>query len=76
MARPDASVSLSALARLGFVELTAASAALTELAELTGLERADLVEGLGSADPDAAAAGILRIARRDPSRVRTALQEI
>ncbi|WP_363331434.1 hypothetical protein, partial [Microbacterium sp. 69-10] len=66
MARPDASVSLSALARLGFVELTAASAALSELAELTGLDRAELIDGLGAADPDAAVAGILRIARRDP----------
>ena len=75
MARPDASVSLSALARLGFVELTAASAALSELAELTGLERAELIDGLGAADPDAAVAGILRIARRDPSRVRTVLQD-
>lgn len=75
MARPDASVSLSALARLGFVELSAASAALTELAELTGLERGDLVEGLTAADPDAAVAGVLRIARRDAPRVTAALRD-
>ncbi|BDZ38159.1 glutamate-ammonia-ligase adenylyltransferase [Microbacterium suwonense] len=75
MVRPDASASLSALARLGFDELTEASAALTELAELTGLERAELVDGLRAADPDAAAAGILRIARRDPARVRALLQD-
>ncbi|MGB3733044.1 bifunctional [glutamine synthetase] adenylyltransferase/[glutamine synthetase]-adenylyl-L-tyrosine phosphorylase [Microbacterium sp.] len=75
MARPDASVSLSALARLGFVGLTAASAALTELAELTGLERAELAEGLVAADPDAAVAGILQVARRDPARAAAVLRD-
>ncbi|MGB3377017.1 MAG: hypothetical protein WBA87_17980, partial [Microbacterium sp.] len=62
MARPDASVSLSALARLGFVELAAASADLTELSELTGIERAELADGMSAPDPDAAVAGMLRIA--------------
>ncbi|WP_309129814.1 bifunctional [glutamine synthetase] adenylyltransferase/[glutamine synthetase]-adenylyl-L-tyrosine phosphorylase [Microbacterium sp.] len=75
MARPDASVSLSALARLGFVELSAASAALTELSELTGLDRAVLVDGLTAADPDAAVSGILRIARRDSARATDVLRD-
>ncbi|WP_309064349.1 bifunctional [glutamine synthetase] adenylyltransferase/[glutamine synthetase]-adenylyl-L-tyrosine phosphorylase [Microbacterium sp.] len=75
MARPDASVSLSALARLGFVELSAASAALTELAELTGLDRVELVDGLDAADPDAAATGLLRIARRDAEIVTRVLRD-
>ncbi|MFD5214952.1 bifunctional [glutamine synthetase] adenylyltransferase/[glutamine synthetase]-adenylyl-L-tyrosine phosphorylase [Microbacterium sp. NPDC058345] len=74
MARPDASVSLSALARLGFVDLSAASAALTELSELTGLDRAELVEGLTAADPDAAVTGMVRIARRDRARVAEVLR--
>lgn len=75
MARPDASVSLSALARLGFDDLSAASAALSELAEVTGLGRDVLVDGLAAADPDGAAAGLLRIARRDPDAVRDLLAE-
>src|SRR5690606_39971693 len=75
MARPDASVSLSALARLGFVELTAASADLTELSELTGIERAELADGMTAADPDAAVAGMLRIARRDPAHATAVLQD-
>lgn len=61
----DGALSLSALARLGFVELSAASAALRELAEETGLPVGVLVEGLASADPDAAALGMLRVVRRD-----------
>ncbi|HTN56514.1 MAG TPA: bifunctional [glutamine synthetase] adenylyltransferase/[glutamine synthetase]-adenylyl-L-tyrosine phosphorylase [Microbacterium sp.] len=73
MARPDASVSLSALARLGFVELTAASADLTELSELTGIDRAELADGMVAADPDAAVAGMLRIARRNPGHARAVL---
>ncbi|GAA3947604.1 bifunctional [glutamine synthetase] adenylyltransferase/[glutamine synthetase]-adenylyl-L-tyrosine phosphorylase [Microbacterium soli] len=75
MARPEASVSLSALARLGFVELTAASAALTELSALTGMERSDLVTGPAPADPDGALAGLLRIARRDTARVQAVMQD-
>ncbi|UNK72378.1 bifunctional [glutamine synthetase] adenylyltransferase/[glutamine synthetase]-adenylyl-L-tyrosine phosphorylase [Microbacterium sp. H1-D42] len=75
MARPDASVSLSALARLGFVELTAASADLSELAELTGMERAELAEGMSAADPDAAVHGLLRVARRDADRARRVLSD-
>lgn len=75
MARPDASVSLSALARLGFVELTAASTALTELSELTGLARAELADGMAAADPDAAVAAMLRIARRDAARATAVLRD-
>lgn len=65
MARSDDSVSLSALARLGFTELSEASANLSELAELLGEERSALVDGLSAADPDAAVHGMLRVARRD-----------
>ncbi|MFD5225566.1 bifunctional [glutamine synthetase] adenylyltransferase/[glutamine synthetase]-adenylyl-L-tyrosine phosphorylase [Microbacterium sp. NPDC058342] len=75
MDRPDASVSLSALARLGFVGLTAAAAGLGELAELTGLERAELVEGMTAADPDSAVSGMLHIARRDPARTAAVLRD-
>ena len=50
MARPDASVSLSALARLGFVELTAASAALSELAGIRDFD-AYWCEGKPPANP-------------------------
>lgn len=75
MARPDAAVSLSALARLGFVDLSAASTGLSELSELTGVDRDELVDGLAAADPDAAVSGILRIARRDPGRAADALRD-
>lgn len=74
MARLDDSVSLSALARLGFTELSAAAAGVTELAELTGLQRAEVVDASVAADPDAAVAGMLRVARRDPAPVRELLQ--
>ncbi|WP_336645608.1 bifunctional [glutamine synthetase] adenylyltransferase/[glutamine synthetase]-adenylyl-L-tyrosine phosphorylase [Microbacterium sp. USHLN186] len=75
MARPDASVSLSALARLGFVELTSASADLSELSELTGLDRVELAEGMSAADPDAAVRGLLHVARRDRDRVAAVLAD-
>ncbi|WP_460795577.1 bifunctional [glutamine synthetase] adenylyltransferase/[glutamine synthetase]-adenylyl-L-tyrosine phosphorylase [Microbacterium sp. GXF0217] len=74
MARPDETVSLSALARLGFTELSAAALALSEIAELTGIARRILLEGAAkAADPDAAAAGILRVARRDAGAIRRLL---
>lgn len=75
MSRPDAPVSLSALARLGFDELSEASAGLTELADLTGIDRATLVDGLAAADPDGAVVGMVRIARRDAHRVAEVLTE-
>ncbi len=75
MSRPDASVSLSALAKLGFDELSVAAAGLTELSELTGLDRAVLLDELNAADPDSALAGMVRVARRDPHRVANVLAD-
>ncbi|MGW8483852.1 bifunctional [glutamine synthetase] adenylyltransferase/[glutamine synthetase]-adenylyl-L-tyrosine phosphorylase [Microbacterium sp. NPDC055903] len=69
MARPHDSVSLSALARLGFTELSPASAALDELSELTGVDRAVLVDDAAAADPDAALNALVRIARKDAGEV-------
>ncbi|WP_447912875.1 bifunctional [glutamine synthetase] adenylyltransferase/[glutamine synthetase]-adenylyl-L-tyrosine phosphorylase [Microbacterium phyllosphaerae] len=67
MARSDDSVSLSALARLGFAELSEAAANLAELATLLGVERSLLLGEADGADPDAAVEGMLRVARRDPA---------
>lgn len=75
MARPDASISLSALARLGFVELTSASADLTELSDLTGLDRVQLADGMVAADPDAAVRGLVGVARRDAAGVTAVLAD-
>jgi glutamate-ammonia-ligase adenylyltransferase len=67
----DRSGPLTELARLGFSELGTADAELTELGELIGAPRASLIEGAGrAADPDAAVAALLRIARRDPEPIR------
>lgn len=75
MARPVDSVSLSALARLGFTELSAAAQSLAELSELTGVDRGVLLDGAaGGADPDAAIAGMLRIARRDSEAISPLLR--
>ncbi|MGM7696754.1 bifunctional [glutamine synthetase] adenylyltransferase/[glutamine synthetase]-adenylyl-L-tyrosine phosphorylase [Microbacterium sp. A84] len=65
MARSGSAFTLSALARLGFTRLSAGSAALDELSSLIGLEREVLVSGASAADPDAAVAGMLHVARRD-----------
>ncbi|MFS0912818.1 bifunctional [glutamine synthetase] adenylyltransferase/[glutamine synthetase]-adenylyl-L-tyrosine phosphorylase [Microbacterium sp. 179-I 3D2 NHS] len=73
MARPDDSVSLSALARLGFSELSEASASLSELASILDVPRASLLEGADAADPDAAVRGLVRVARRDASPLRALL---
>jgi len=70
MARPDDSVSLSALARLGFSELSEAAAGLAELAEILDQPRTVLLESADAADPDAAVRGLLRVARRDESSLR------
>ncbi|MFJ4225227.1 bifunctional [glutamine synthetase] adenylyltransferase/[glutamine synthetase]-adenylyl-L-tyrosine phosphorylase [Microbacterium sp. NPDC089695] len=75
MARSDDSVSLSALARLGFTELSAASAELAELAELVGVDRSTLVAGAVAADPDAAVEGMLRVARRDPAPLAALIRD-
>ncbi|WP_435745122.1 bifunctional [glutamine synthetase] adenylyltransferase/[glutamine synthetase]-adenylyl-L-tyrosine phosphorylase [Microbacterium sp. PMB16] len=73
MARPDDSVSLSALARLGFSELSEAAASLSELADILGLSRALLLEAGDAADPDAAVRGMVRVARRDATGLRALL---
>lgn len=75
MPRPDASVSLSALARLGFDDLSAAAAALSDLSATTGADRVTLLDGFSAADPDEAVAGILRVARRDPEGVARLLRD-
>lgn len=75
MARPDSSVSLSALARRGFAELSEASRTLDELAELTGVPRGALLGDLDAADPDAALAGLVRVARRAPGPVAALLAD-
>ena len=67
MARSDSALSLSALARLGFTGLSAAAATLEELSTLVEIDRETLLEGAAAADPDRAAEGMLRVARRDPS---------
>jgi len=72
MARPDAAVSLSALARLGFAELSSSARALQELAALLD---ADLVVPVGVADPDAAVQGLLRVARRNSDQLRELWQD-
>ncbi|WP_312169919.1 bifunctional [glutamine synthetase] adenylyltransferase/[glutamine synthetase]-adenylyl-L-tyrosine phosphorylase [Microbacterium sp.] len=69
MARTDDSVSLSALARLGFAELSDAAANLAELAGLLGVDRATVLDGAVAADPDTAVDGMLRVARRDAAPV-------
>lgn len=73
MARPDDSVSLSALARLGFAELSEAAASLSELASILDQPRTVLLEAADAADPDAAVRGLLRVARRDEAPLRRLL---
>ena len=75
MARPDDSVSLSALARLGFAELSDAAASLSELAGILDRPRDVLLEAQDAADPDAAVRGLLRVARRDPAPLRALLDD-
>ncbi|WP_295011062.1 bifunctional [glutamine synthetase] adenylyltransferase/[glutamine synthetase]-adenylyl-L-tyrosine phosphorylase [uncultured Microbacterium sp.] len=69
------SLSLTALARLGFVELSEAAAGLTELAELTGIPAPELIDGIRSADPDEALAGLLHLGRRAPEDLASVLRE-
>ncbi|WP_091233923.1 bifunctional [glutamine synthetase] adenylyltransferase/[glutamine synthetase]-adenylyl-L-tyrosine phosphorylase [Microbacterium sp. 3J1] len=75
MARSDVSVSLSALARLGFAELSEAAANLAELETLLQLDRATLLDGAVAADPDAAVDGLLRVARRDAAPLRALFED-
>src|SRR4051794_35556195 len=70
MARLDDPASLSALARLGFDELSTAGQALAELSTLLECDRATLLDGMTAADPDAAVQGMLRVARRDATGLR------
>ncbi|MEZ3161039.1 bifunctional [glutamine synthetase] adenylyltransferase/[glutamine synthetase]-adenylyl-L-tyrosine phosphorylase [Microbacterium sp. BWT-B31] len=73
MSTNDRSGPLTGLARVGFSELAGADAELGELAQLLGLERAELVESAArAADPDAAVSAIVRVARRDAAAVRAA----
>ena len=66
----------SRLAGAGFADIGAATAALDELHETTGIPRDDLISGgARSADPDAAVRAILDVARRDPDPVRRVLTE-
>ena len=75
MARPDDSVSLSALARLGFADLSEAAASLAELATTLDRPRAAVLDAANVADPDAAVRGLLRVARRDAVPVRALLDD-
>ncbi|MGV2983791.1 bifunctional [glutamine synthetase] adenylyltransferase/[glutamine synthetase]-adenylyl-L-tyrosine phosphorylase [Microbacterium sp. AGC85] len=75
MARSDSTSSLSSLAKIGFTELRAAAEVLDELSTLVGIERAALVDGAVCADPDGAAAGMVRVARRDPIALQQVLRD-
>ncbi|MGM7677693.1 bifunctional [glutamine synthetase] adenylyltransferase/[glutamine synthetase]-adenylyl-L-tyrosine phosphorylase [Microbacterium sp. A94] len=75
MARSGSTFTLSGLARLGFTELRAAASALDELSALVDLDRDELVRGADAADPDAAAAGMLHVARRDPTVLAAILRD-
>ncbi|MGP6176987.1 bifunctional [glutamine synthetase] adenylyltransferase/[glutamine synthetase]-adenylyl-L-tyrosine phosphorylase [Microbacterium sp. A196] len=75
MARSESALSRSALARFGFTDLTSSAAAVQELSELVGLDGALLLNGAVAADPDSAAEGMLRVARRDPAILRSLLDD-
>lgn len=69
----DRSTALTALARIGFSHLAEADAALGELEQLTGTDRADAMAlAQRVADPDRALAAIVQISRRDAACVRRA----
>ncbi|MFB8892813.1 MULTISPECIES: bifunctional [glutamine synthetase] adenylyltransferase/[glutamine synthetase]-adenylyl-L-tyrosine phosphorylase [Microbacterium] len=75
MTRSPRSTGLTGLARAGFDDLARADADLAELAELTGIEREELVGSAElAADPDGAVAALLRIARRDAEIVTDTLR--
>ncbi|WP_434811300.1 bifunctional [glutamine synthetase] adenylyltransferase/[glutamine synthetase]-adenylyl-L-tyrosine phosphorylase [Microbacterium sp. bgisy189] len=72
----ERSSGLTALARAGFGDLADGERSLDELASLTGLDRSALLVGAErAADPDTAAAALVRIARRDAAPVRTVLAD-
>lgn len=71
MSSSERTSALTGLARLGFGELGQAAAELTELEEILEVERGILTENVPLAgDPDLALSAVLRVARRDPERVR------
>src|SRR5690606_4833188 len=73
MARSESALSRSALARLGFADLTSGAAAVEELSDLVGVDGALLLNGAAAADPDTAAEGMLRVARREATTLRQLL---
>ncbi len=76
MAGIERSSALTDLARRGFSDLGEAEALLTELEELLGLPRDELVaDAATAADPDAALTAIARVARRRAEPVRVTLHE-
>ncbi|MGO2683093.1 MAG: bifunctional [glutamine synthetase] adenylyltransferase/[glutamine synthetase]-adenylyl-L-tyrosine phosphorylase [Microbacterium sp.] len=75
MARSDSALSRSALAKRGFTRLSAAADAIDELSALLDIDGARLLAGSYAADPDAAAEGMLRVARRDASGLRRLLDD-
>jgi glutamate-ammonia-ligase adenylyltransferase len=76
MSAKNRSSALSGLARLGFSRLADATRLLDELSTLTGVPRSELLADAGrAADPDEALAGMVRVARRDPRAMATALRE-
>lgn len=73
MTRPP--LSLTALARAGFVGLSSVRAELDELADLSGLDPEVLLGALSAAaDPDSALSASLRLLRQAPSEARSALR--
>lgn len=65
------------LARDGFGEIGDADLLLTELAEILGIARREILAGADTAaDPDAALGALTRIARRDGSAVATAVRRV
>ncbi|WP_298036461.1 bifunctional [glutamine synthetase] adenylyltransferase/[glutamine synthetase]-adenylyl-L-tyrosine phosphorylase [uncultured Microbacterium sp.] len=75
MSRSQSAISLSALARFGFDDLRAGAQALEELSELIGQDAGEILAGVSAADPDSAAEGMIRVARRDPAVLRALLAD-
>ncbi len=76
MSSAERAAPLTALARSGFTDLTASGRAAEELADLIGFTREGLLtDARQAADPDAALAALVKIARRDASIVQRALDD-
>ncbi|KAA9110501.1 bifunctional [glutamine synthetase] adenylyltransferase/[glutamine synthetase]-adenylyl-L-tyrosine phosphorylase [Microbacterium rhizomatis] len=74
MSSGDRSSALTELARLGFSDLGTVDALLDELEAAIDVPRHDLIAAAGgAADPDAALAGMVRVARRSAAPVRDVL---